>query len=158
MSCLSMKQGRLLGAIAGLLLTGCALASAQELGYWRAASAEAQSITGDVGISDAKLTINFSNFSIVRATDLEPAQVASVFDVDINTSGKGHLYKVNIPAAKKFMHKNTLCGGEDTQWMAAYAEGRTLHLAFFSGQKLPVFTLDAITNSSALCGTYTYQH
>jgi hypothetical protein len=76
--------------------------------------------------------------------------------VDINTSGKGHLYKVSIPGSKKFMHKNTLCGGEDTQWMAAYAEGRTLHLALFSGQKMPVFTLDAISNSSTLCGTFTY--
>ena len=135
----------------------CALAPAQELGYWRAASSSAQSVTGDVGISEAKVTIYLANFPIVRAGDLEPAQVSSVFDVDTNTSGKGHLYKLDIPAARKFAHKNTLCGAEDTQWMAAYAEGRTLHLAFFSGQKVPVFTLDAISNSSAMCGTYTYQ-
>ena len=151
-----MKQGRFFGAMAGLLLAGCALAPAQELGFWRAASSTAQSVTGDVGISDAKLTIYFVNFPIVRAGDLEPAQVSSVFDVDTNTSGKGHLYKVNIPAARKFAHKNTLCGAEETQWMAAYAEGHTLHLAFFSGQKVPVFTLDAISNSTALCGTYMY--
>jgi len=152
-----MKQGRLFWAIAALVLTSCGLATAQELGYWRASSSSAQSVTGDVGISDAKITINFASFLIVRAADLEPAQVSSVFDVDSNTSGKGHLYRLDIPASKKFMHKNTLCGTDDTQWMAAYAEGRTLHLAFFSGQKVPVFTLDAISNSSALCGTYMYQ-
>jgi hypothetical protein len=151
-----MKVRNLFRAIALLALTSGTLSNAQELGFWRASSSSALSTTGDVGISEAKIAIDFYNFDIVRASDLEPAQVSSVFDVDINTSGKGHLYKVNIPAAKKFMHKNTLCGAEDTQWMAAYAEGRTLHLAFFSGQKAPVFTLDAISNSSALCGTYTY--
>ena len=150
-----MKQG-ILVCLAGLVLAGGLSVSAQELGYWRAASSSAQQVTGDVGISDAKLTINFFNFPMVKAADLEPAQVSAVFDVDSNTGGKGHLYKVDIPAMKKFMHKNTLCGGEDTQWMAAYAEGHTLHLAFFSGQKAPVFTMDAISNSTALCGTYEY--
>jgi hypothetical protein len=40
--------------------------------------------------------------------------------------------------------------------MAAYVAGRTLHLAFFSGQKMPVFTPDAIANSTDLCGTFSY--
>jgi hypothetical protein len=151
-----MKLRNLLWAVAGVALMSGTLSHAQELGFWRASSSSAVSTTGDIGISEVKVAIDFSNFDIVRAADLEPAQVASVFDVDINTSGKGHLYKVSIPGSKKFMHKNTLCGGEDTQWMAAYAEGRTLHLAFFSGQKMPVFTLDAISNSSTLCGTFSY--
>lgn len=144
---------------AGLAMASCMSVTAQELGYWRAASSEAKSVTGDVAFSDAKLTIYFSNFDIVRAGDLDSAQVSSVFDVDSNnTANKGHLYKVNIPGAKKFLHKNTLCEGEETQWIAAYVEGRTLHLAFFSGEKIPVFTLDAISNSSALCGRYSYEH
>ena len=140
----------------GLLLACYAAVTAQELGYWRAESSTARSITGDVGLSETKITINFSNFSIVRARDLEPAEVSSVFDVDSNSTDKGHLYKLNIPASKKFMHKNTLCGAEDTQWMAAYVEGHSLHLAFFSGQKAPVFTMDAISHSTNLCGTHTY--
>ena len=141
--------------ILGLVLACCASVTAQELGYWRAAG-PAQSVTGDVGFSDAKISINFSNFSIVRARDLEPAEVSSVFDADSNSNVKGHLYKLSIPASRKFMHKSTLCGAEDTQWVAAYVEGNSLHLAFFSGQKAPVFTLDAISNSSNLCGSYTY--
>jgi hypothetical protein len=154
-----MKQRRLFWILVGLVLTSCGLATAQELGYWRAESSSAQSVTGDVGFSEAKITINFSNFAIVHATDLDGGQVSSVFDADSsNSSTRGHLYKLDIPASKKFMHKNTLCGGEDTQWVVTYVEGRTLHLAFFSGQKTPVFTLDAISNSTAVCGTYTYTH
>jgi hypothetical protein len=54
------------------------------------------------------------------------------------------------------VHKNTLCGGEDTQWMAAYVKGKSLQVAFFSGGEAPVFTFDAIAHSSNLCGTYSY--
>ena len=151
-----MKRKRLFCIAVGLLLACCVSLTAQELGFWRAANSTAQSVTGDVAFSDAKISINFSNFPIVRARDLEPAEVSSVFDVDSNSTDKGHLYKLNIPASKKFMHKNTLCGAEDTQWMAAYVEGHSLHLAFFSGQKAPVFTMDAISHSTNLCGTHTY--
>lgn len=40
--------------------------------------------------------------------------------------------------------------------MAAYVEGRTLKVAFFSDAKPPVFTLEALANSPNLCGTFTY--
>jgi hypothetical protein len=150
-----MKRKRLFCIAVGLLAC-CVSLTAQELGFWRAANSTAQSVTGDVALSDAKISINFSNFAIVRARDLDPAEVSSVFDADSNASNKGHLYRLNIPASKKFMHKSTLCGTEDAQWMATYVEGRSLNLAFFSGQRVPVFTLDAISNSTNLCGTYTY--
>jgi hypothetical protein len=139
-----------------LLLAAWVSLSAQELGYWRPASKTAQSITGEVAISDTKLSINFYSFDIVRARDLEPAEVSSVFDTDSSSSKKGSLYGVSIPAAKKFLHKNTLCGNEDTRWMVAFADGNSLQLAFFSGAKAPVFTVDAISNSTSLCGTYSY--
>lgn len=139
-----------------LVLAGWISASAQELGYWRAASKTAHSITGDVAISAVKLMINFYSFDIVRARDLQPAELSSVFDTDSNGSQKGHLYGLNISAAKKFLHKNTLCGSEDTHWMVAFADGNSLQLAFFSGEKAPVFTVDAISNSTSLCGTYSY--
>lgn len=151
-----MERKTLSCIAAGLLLACCVSVTAQDLGFWRAADSRAQSVTGDVAFSDTKLSINFANFDIVRARDLEPAEISSVFDADSNANNKGHLYKVNIPASRKFMHKNTLCGGEDTQWMATFVEGHSLHAAFFSGQKAPVFTLDAISNSPNLCGTYTY--
>jgi hypothetical protein len=153
-----MKQKRFFSAIVGFTLACCTAATAQDLGYWRAASSSAQSVTGDVGLYDTKILINFFNFPIVHARDLETSEVSSVFDVDSNSGAKGHLYRVSIPAAKKFMHKNTLCGTEDTHWMVSYVEGRTLHLAFFSGDKPPVFTLDAISNSTNSCGTYDYTH
>jgi hypothetical protein len=40
--------------------------------------------------------------------------------------------------------------------MATYATGRNLQVAFFSGDDMPEFTFDAISKTSALCGTFTY--
>jgi hypothetical protein len=151
-----MKRKTSFCIAAVLLLAAWVSLSAQELGYWRPASKTAQSITGGVAISDTKLSINFSNFDIVRARDLEPAEVSTVFDTDSGGSKKGRLYGLGIPAAKKFLHKNTLCGTEDTRWMVAFADGNSLQLAFFSGARAPVFTPDAISNSTNLCGTYSY--
>src|ERR1700744_2425803 len=92
--------------VAGLLLFCCLSVGAQEAGLWRAASKTAQSVTGDVAISDTRISIDFSTFDIVRARDLEPAEVSSVFDTDSGASKKGHLFGLNIAASKKFMHKN----------------------------------------------------
>jgi hypothetical protein len=151
-----MKRERLLCAIMGSVLAFCVLATAQEKGNWRATSSTAQSITGDVAISDAKISINFSSFPIARIRDLGPSEVNAVFEAEGSAGGGGSLYRLSIPAAKRFLRRNTLCGSEDTQWMAAYVAGRSLHLAFFSGQKMPVFTPDAIANSTDLCGIFSY--
>jgi hypothetical protein len=40
--------------------------------------------------------------------------------------------------------------------MATYVAGRSLQLAFFSGDKVPVLTLEALSDSSDLCGTFAY--
>jgi hypothetical protein len=151
-----MKRERLFCAILGSVLACCVSATAQEKGNWRAASSTAQSITGDVAFSDAKISINFSSFPIAQIRDLEPGEASAAFDLDNSAGGGGSLYRLSIPAAKRFLHKNTLCGAEDTQWVAAYVAGHSLHLAFFSGQKMPVLTPDAIANSTDLCGTFSY--
>jgi hypothetical protein len=134
----------------------CISAGAQEQGPWRAVSQTAQSITGDVALSAASLAINFSVFPIARIRDLQAPEVSSVFDADSSSGVHGSLYRVNVPATTKFMHKNTLCGSESAQWMATFVEGRQLHVAFFSGPKMPVFTVEAVSNSTDLCGTFTY--
>jgi len=131
-------------------------AGAQEKGIWRAANSTSQSITGDVALSDEKISINYAGFPMARIRDLTPDEVSAVFDMDRSSVTKGSLYRLSIPASKKFLHKNTLCGSEDTQWMATYASGNYLHLAFLSGPKMPVFTAEAIANSTDLCGTFTY--
>jgi hypothetical protein len=130
--------------------------AAQEKGVWRAASKAAQSITGDVALADQKIAINFLTFTMVKIRALDKSELSAAFDADANANGSGSLYKLNVPAAKKIMGHNTLCGDEDTEWMATYVAGNSLHLAFFSGEKPPVFTLDAISNSTDLCGTYSY--
>jgi len=136
---------------------GCAaLAAAQEKGNWHAASSTARSITGDVTISNQKLSINFSGFPIAQIRGLQPSEVSVAFDVDDAAGGSGNLYRLSIPGTARFLHKNTLCGDEVTQWMATYVVGRSLQLAFFSGQKMPVFTPEAIAASTDLCGTFSY--
>jgi hypothetical protein len=140
---------------ASLLLT-CLTLTAQEKGYWRAASPNARAITGDIVLSDSKLTINFSGFTISRIRALEESELSGAFNADPGTTGSGSLYRLAVPAAKVFLHKNTLCGTEQTEWMATYMAGRSLKVAFFSGQKPPVLTMDAMNSSSDICGLFTY--
>ena len=71
-------------------------------------------------------------------------------------SGSGYLYRLNVPATKRFLHKNSLCGSDDTQWLATFVEGRSLRVAFFSGTDAPVLTVDALANSTDVCGTFSY--
>ena len=130
--------------------------AAQEQGLWRASNSSAKSITGDIALSDEKLNINFVTFTMVKVRSLEKAELGAAFDADTTVAGAGNLFRLNIPAARKFLHKNSLCGAEDTEWMATYATGRSLRIAFFSGEKPPVFTLSAISNSTDLCGVFEY--
>jgi len=149
---------RLSIAAAAILVLAAAVhcTAQQEKGYWRAASNTASSITGDIAISDAKLTVNFTSFPLAPIRSLKPAEVSSVFDTDVNTAGPGMLYRLSVPASKRFLHRNTLCGSDDTHWMATYLSSRTLQVAFFSGDDEPVFTMDAISNSRRVCGTYSF--
>jgi hypothetical protein len=100
--------------------------------------------------------LNFTSFVIAQIRDLQPAEVSSVFDVEAGTAGGGNLYRLDIPGTTRFQHKNTLCGSEDTQWMATYVAGKNVRVAFFSGTKMPVFTPEAIVGSTDLCGTFSY--
>jgi hypothetical protein len=151
-----MRFFSLFAAALVLLLAGSASAFAQDKGPWRASSSEAKAITGDIAISDARLIINFSGFTIAPIRSLKVDEAAAAFDADRSVPGGGNLYRLEVPADKRFQHHNTLCGSDETQWMATWAFGSELHVAFFSGTKMPVLTLDALNGSPALCGTYTY--
>jgi hypothetical protein len=131
-------------------------AAAQDKGYWRAASSTAKSITGDVAIADEKFSINLTNFTIARIRSLEQGETSALFGAQGTAGGSGSLYRLIVPASKKFLHRNSLCGSDDTQWMVTYVAGRTLQLAFFSGQKPPMFATDVLENSTDLCGTFGY--
>src|SRR5438270_11292272 len=151
-----MKRETLVGAIVWLGLVCCITAAAQDKGYWRATSSTAKSITGDVALSEEKISINFLSFTIARIRGLEQAEAGALFDSDGTAAGSGSLYRLNVPGAKKFLHKNTLCGSDDTQWMVTYVSGRSLEVAFFSGEKPPVVTADALVNSTDMCGKFGY--
>jgi hypothetical protein len=150
-----MNRERSIALLASVLAC-CVSVTAQDRGIWRATSSSAQSITGDVAISGDKLSIDYTSFTIAPIRALEPGEVGAAFDMDSSSVSKGNLYRLNIPGTKRFMHKNTLCGSEDIQWMASYAAGNYLHLAFFSGQKMPILTPEAIANTTDLCGTFSY--
>jgi len=127
----------------------------QERGYWRALSKTAQAITGDVDISEYKISLNFYTTALADIRSLSPAEVNAVFGSE-SAQGPGELYRMSIPGNKKFLHKNTLCGGEDAQWAAVYVSGKTMNLAIFSGAAMPVLTGEAMANATNLCGTFSY--
>ena len=142
-------------ALLALLLTTGA-AGAQDHGYWKALSTTARGITGDIGLSEEKLTINFSPITIAEIRPLTPEESAAVFDLQPGDQGAGKLYRLNVPAKKAFLHRNTLCGADDTQWFLTFVSGKTLQTAFFSGGTMPTLTKEAVGNTTTLCGTYSY--
>ena len=150
-----MKRRAWLRVVAVLVMV-CGMAAAQDKGYWRADNSTAKSITGDIALSDEKMAINLMNFTVSRIRGLEKDEAGALFDADGGAVGSASLYRLSIPASRTFLRKNTLCGSEDTQWMVTYVSGRSLRAVFFSGQKPPVFTADAIANSTDLCGRFGY--
>ena len=141
--------------MAGVVCSAAARAQ-EDRGLWRAASTNAHAITGDITVANAKVTLNFLTFPLAVIRRLKPVEVSAVFDADVNAGIEGALYRLHVPPGKYIVKRNTLCGGEETQWMATYVAGRTLKVAFFSGDDMPVFTFDAMQNTTTLCGTYAY--
>ena len=138
-----------------IILLICPLSlAAQEKGEWSAKSSNAKTITGDIGIYENKITIALLNFPLAQIRALEAAELTAAFDAD--PGGAGHLYRLGIAATQHFLKKNTLCGTEGVEWMATYVQGKTLHVAFFSNPKPPVFTFESLNNSQDLCGNFLY--
>lgn len=140
-----------------MVVAGSLCCAAQEKGYWRAASENANKITGDLTIGESRLTIDFTGYTLALIHKLTPAEMATAFDAAIDNPGTGNLYRLDIPAEKRFLHHNTLCGSDDTQWMASYVEGKYLQVLFFSGSDMPVLTGVALANSNNVCGRFTYE-
>ena len=142
--------------VSAVLLFTLAL-PAQEKGAWRAASKTARSVTGDIILSPERISINFINVTIAKIRSIKPEEAPAAFsDGTPSPGGSGNLYRLSIAGNKRFAGKNTLCGAEDTQWMITYVSGKTLQLAFYSGDTMPVLTPEAIATATNLCGTYTY--
>ena len=143
-------------AVAGLALIFSVPGMAQDQGTWRAANSTATTTTGDIVIGNSKLVIDLTGFTIASIHRLTTAEASAAFDVDLNAGGSGSLYRLSIPGSRKFLHHNTICGSDDTQWMATYVMGRNLTIVFFSGSAMPVLTLDAMNNASNVCGKFVY--
>jgi hypothetical protein len=142
--------------LAGMVCSAARVCAQEDRGLWRAASTNALAITGDITIGEAKVTLDFNTFPLALIRRLKPVEVSAVFDADVSAGIEGTLYRLRVPPGKYIVKRNTLCGGEETQWMATYATGHTLKVAFFSSDDMPVFTFDAMQNTTTLCGTYAY--
>ena len=149
-------KARLRIAAATLFIVTSSLSLAQEKGQWRAASSTAKGVTGDVAFTDTKLILNFSAFTAAQIRTLTPDEITALFHTDATARGTGNLFRTDIPGEKRFLHKNTLCGSEDTQWAATYVSGHSLQLALFSGAALPKLTPEELANTTSLCGTFSY--
>jgi len=147
----------LLAAILVLAFSIPATAQNQDKGMWYSASSSSNTVTGDIVIKDGKITINLRTYPLAAIRALTPAELSAVFADDQNSGLVGNFYRLFIPASTQFVRHNTLCGSEDTQWMATFVNGKSLQVAFFSGAQAPTLTFEAITGGSAnLCGTYIY--
>lgn len=151
-----MRKATLRAAAASLALACSICCAGQDVGYWQAAGTNSKAITGDISIGGNKVIIDFYGFTLAPIRTLGPTEVAAAFDADVNAGEHGALYRLSVPPGKRFLHHNTLCGTDDTEWMATYVSGRTLQVAFFSGLDAPVFTVDALSNSTRLCGIFSY--
>jgi hypothetical protein len=156
-----MKKRMMVAAVAGIVLVGvvcgAAQANAQDNGRWRAANRRTEVMTGELTIAPTTLTIYESKFPMVPVRKLTPVEVGAVFDADTNAGIGGNLYSLHVPPGVYYAGGSPLCGNEFIRWMATYVTRRTLQVAFFSGDDVPVFTFDAIANASTLCGTYVYK-
>jgi hypothetical protein len=148
-----MKHFKLLVLATSFIALSFPLAS-QDRGSWSAKSSTARTITGEILIGADRISISLLNFPIAQVRALKPDELRAAFDTGPDSAG--NLYRVNIAATQRFLQRNTLCGTEDTLWMATGVEGKTLHVAFFSNSKTPVFTFESLNNAPDLCGTFTY--
>jgi len=151
-----MKLQRMMCVLVVWAMAWPVMGGAQEKGTWRAQSQTAKSITGDVAFSGQKMAINFAAYWIAQIRVLEPAEAGALFGAESGDGGRGNLYRLSIAGDTKFLHKNTLCGGEDVQWVATYVVGRKLQMTLFSGSHPPVMTPDGMASATDLCGTFDY--
>jgi hypothetical protein len=152
-----MTLQKLLGAALACTLVCATAIRAQDQGYWRAQSSNAKSVTGDVVFSPDKFIIDFTTYTLAQIRSLQPAEARALFDTGPSPTGAGNLYRLSISDAKHFLHHNALCGGEETDWVITYADGRNLQLAFLSGPSIPTLTPESMANNTRLCGIFSYQ-
>lgn len=153
------RRHQLLPSLAclGLLAFTSAIAQGgQDGGNWRAAGTTARAVTGDIAFFNQKIALGFTAFTLAEIRTLKPEEVTALFSGADGATGTGHLYRTSIPGDKRFLHKNTLCGSEETQWVVTFAQGKNLQVAFFSTANMPVLTPEAMANNTDLCGTFSY--
>jgi hypothetical protein len=150
-----MAGAFILAAAAAAVQNGRAEAAGTK---WSATSTTAMSITGDVAISPADLTMADADYPLTHVATVPAQQRAAIGQfIAVPEPSAADLYRIKIPAARKLHNGNTLCGGDEVTWLLAVSgSGPTMALAFFSGTAQPSLNANALSNNTALCGTFTY--
>lgn len=153
-------------SVAGALILAAGVAAVQS-GHaqaaatkWGAISTTAMSITGDVAMSPTGLTMAGTEYPLTHVATVPAQQRAGIGQFIAVTEPTGaDLYRIKIPGTRKLHNGNTMCGGKDVTWLLAVSgSGPTLALAFFSSAAQPSLDGNALGNSTAVCGTFTYGH
>jgi hypothetical protein len=145
-----------MAASVALACSLCGAAQDRDKGSWHAFDSAAQNITGDVEISNGTVVINKVAFPITQVRQLGESEADVTFE-GVKSGGTGYLYSLRVPTGTKFVHRNGLCDGEDTYWMATYGTERELHVAFFGKEDPPTISKQALENGTTeLCVTLAY--
>jgi hypothetical protein len=133
-------------------------------GVWSPLSHTAESITGQVILSSAGITILGTTYPLIMERSLGPVEIQSLAQAFSLASGyqslDARLYQTNIPAAAVLLNGNTICGSEPARWIAAFTISTgsqpELYLMFLAGDLQPALNAEALENSTRVCGTYSY--
>ena len=151
-----MRSRSLLVAAFAVVFAFTLSATAQEDGPWRAASTNARAITGRYRLLSTKVHHQLHHFHHQPRSVRSKLRRSSRSSTPISPRAAAISSASTFQPIRRFLHKNTLCGSESTQWIVTYAQGRSLQVALFSGSTPPVLTVDALNDPSNLCGIFSY--
>ncbi len=133
-------------------------------GVWLPLSHTAESITGQVILSSAGITIAGTTYPLKTERPLGTVEIQSLAQVFFLSSGyqsvDARLYQTSVPATAILLNDNTICGPVPARWIAALTISSggqpELNLMFLSGDLQPALNAAVLENSTRECGTYSY--
>jgi hypothetical protein len=134
---------------------GCGCSQRAGRGGWYAASTNAISITGDIAISKGKFR-STSSVSAGADSHVEAGGGERGVRRRCERGDQRDALPAEDPGGAALSAKEHFVRGRGYAVDGDLRYGHTLEVAFFSGDDMPVFTFDAISKSTALCGTFAY--
>ncbi len=123
----------------------------------------AMSITGDIRLSSDKLTMGGADYPLTLARTVDVQHFSDIGKIFFSMKPTwARLYKIKIPSTAKPIRGGSNICRKDAKWVLVVMESGPntknpeLSLAFFSGDAEP--NLATATESTDLCGTFSYAH